>query len=66
MSGRKHSCSTACQYSLLINILVASVKGLSVITHFLFNYKSLCLFGWKEKCVISRVNEGTHKINNQK
>lgn len=58
MSGRKHNCSTACQYSLLINILVASVKGLSVITYFLFSYKTMCLFGWK-KCAISRVNEGT-------
>ena len=60
MSERKHNCSTTCQYSQVINILVASVKGLLVITH--FHYKLLDLFEWKEKCAISRVNEGTCKL----
>jgi len=58
MSGRKHNCSTACQYSQVINVLVASVKGLLVITHFLFHYKTLDWFEQKEKCAISRANKG--------
>lgn len=61
-SGRKHNGSVACQYSQLINTLVASVKGLLVITYFLFDYKPLYLFEWKEKCAISRVNEGACKL----
>lgn len=62
MSGRKHNYSTTCQYSLVINILVASVKELLVITHFLFAYKPLDLFAWMERCAISRVNEGKCKL----
>lgn len=62
MAGRKHNCSKTCQYSQVISILVASVKGLLVITHFLFDYKPLDLFQWKEKCAISRVNKGTCKL----
>lgn len=62
MAGRKHNYSTTCQYSQVIKILVASVKGLSVITHFFLDYKTLDLFKWKEKCAISRVNEGTCKL----
>ena len=62
MSGRKCNSSTTCQYSQVINILVASVKGLLVVTHFLCYYKTLDLFEWKEKCAISRVNKGTCKL----
>lgn len=62
MSGRKHNYSTTCQYSRVINILVASVKGLLVITHFLLAYKPLDLIAWKERCAISRVNEGKCKL----
>lgn len=62
MSGRKCNGSRTCQYSQVINILVASVKGLLVVTHFLCCYKTLDLFEWKEKCAISRVNKGTCKL----
>lgn len=62
MSGKKHHYSTTCQYSRVINILVASVKGLLVVTHFLFAYKPLDLIAWKEGCAISRVNEGKCKL----
>lgn len=62
ISGRNHNCSITCQYSQVINTLVASVKGLLVITYFLFDYKPLDLFEWKEKCAVSRVNEGTCKL----
>lgn len=62
MSGRKHNYSTTCQYSGVINTLVASVRGLLVITHFLLAYKPLDLIAWKERCAISRVNEGRCKL----
>lgn len=62
MSARKHNYSTTCQYSRVINILVASVKGILVINHFHFAYKPLDLIAWKEKCAISRVNEGKWKL----
>lgn len=62
MSARKHNYSTTCQYSRVINILVASVKGILVINHFHFAYKPLDLIAWKERCAISRVNEGKWKL----
>lgn len=53
MSGRNHNCSTTCQYSQVINIFLG---------YYFFDYKTLDLFEWKEKCDISRVNERTCKL----
>lgn len=62
MSGRKCNCRTTCQCSQIMNILIASVEGLLVITHFLSDYKPLDVLEWKERCSVTRVNKGTCQL----